>query len=140
MGCGGSGGHLAPSSPARPFNLVPSQRHPRISPMNYESDPVPPPAPLAIRERVSMPGIFLAVIGVINVLVALYLLVEGMQLSRYSPDEFEKQMEQQLTTAEQKKQWQELKQMGWTAEKILSVGSTVSYIWGGTALVCGLVS
>src|SRR5262245_46497341 len=105
--------------------------------MHYEPDPIPPPTAAAIREQVSMPGIFLAVVGVINILAALYLLFSGFQASKIDPDEYEKQVIERWFTTQQR---QELKQEGWTAEKILSVTSVLGYLWGGVALVGGLLS
>jgi len=85
-----------------------------------------------------MPGIFLAVIGVINVLAAGYLLFSAYQVAQLPPGEFDKQIEQ--LSPQQQQQLQELKRMGWTTEKILSVYSRILYAWGGVALFCGLVS
>src|SRR5262245_11888836 len=103
--------------------------------MSYEPDPSPPPS--AARERVSMPGVFLAVIGGINILAAAYLLFSGYQSSQIDPKVFEKEiLEKQVNP----QQLQDLKKAGWTAEKLVSVSIMISYGWGAVALLCGLVS
>ncbi len=107
--------------------------------MHYEPDPIPPPTAAAIRERVGMPGIFLAVIGVINVLAACLLLYRGYQAAQITPAEFDKKMEQ--LSPQQRQQVQDsLKEMGWTTEKLLSVATELFCTWGGVALFCGLIS
>lgn len=105
--------------------------------MHYEPDPIPPTA--AVRERVSMPGIFLAVIGVINVLAACFFLFRGYQAAQTTPAEFDKKMEQ--LPPQQRQQVQDfLKQVGWSTEKFLSVATEFLLTWGGVALFGGLVS
>src|SRR5437868_10078087 len=107
--------------------------------MQYEADPLPPPTAAAIRERVSMPGIFLAVIGVINVLAACFFLFRGYQAAHTSPAEIDRQIEQ--LPPQQRQQVQDsLKEMGWTTEKLLSVTTGFLCTWGGVGLFCGLVS
>src|SRR5437660_1093783 len=56
--------------------------------MHYEPDAIPPASTASIRERVSMPGIFLAVIGVTHVLAAGYRLFSGYQAADFPPNAF----------------------------------------------------
>ncbi|HKB41956.1 MAG TPA: hypothetical protein VKD72_36350, partial [Gemmataceae bacterium] len=107
--------------------------------MYPEQTPAPTPPPHILRERISLPGIFLAVVGGINVLAAGLLLMMGNQASRISPDDFEKEFVSRMSP-QQRRQWEDLKQEGWTAEKLLEVTKNGAFAWGGVALVCGLVT
>jgi hypothetical protein len=107
--------------------------------MYPEQTPAPTPPHNILRERISLPGIFLAVVGGINVLAAGLLLMTGNQASQISPDDFEKQLQSQFSP-EQRQQWEDLKRQGWTAEKLLEVLKKGAFAWGGVALGCGLVT
>src|SRR5205823_4951836 len=60
------------------------------------------------------------------------------QVAQFPPGEFDKQLER--LSPQQQQQLQELRRMGWTTEKILSVYSRILYAWGGGGLFCGLVT
>src|SRR5262245_29166088 len=106
--------------------------------MYPEEHPDSTPPRNFIRERVSLPGIFLAVVGGINVLAAGLLLMTGKQVAQQTPDEFEKQL--QSLSPEQRRQVEELKQRGLTTEQLHNTVQTMAFTWGGVALVLGLVS
>src|SRR3954465_2040203 len=102
-------------------------------PFGYPSD-LPPPGPpggpappdvSAVRSRVQLPAIFLIVVGVLNLLGALYTASQGFVTSRIRPEEFEKQMAQGNPDAPA-----QMRQMGWTPE---GVQTTAIYGFFGSA-------
>src|SRR2546430_588701 len=90
----------------------------RGSRMHYEPDALPPPS--GVRERVTMPGVFLAVIGGINLLAASLMLFRGYQVSKMTPADFDKLMEQ-LPAEPRQKFREDMKEAGMTTDQLLSV-------------------
>jgi hypothetical protein len=81
--------------------------------------------------RTNVPGLFLIVTGILNMVAALMLLLTGVQHSRMAPDEFERAM-----PADQLK---ELQKQGWTVEQLKRLVSTIVLVWGSITLASAFV-
>lgn len=110
--------------------------------MDYQPEPSPRPAFFqAMRDRVSMPGIFLAVVGVLNLVIAGVLIVQSVQLQKIPVAEFEKAIEQgQKDWNEQQKEgWKELQRQGWTPAKLQDAMIKGGLAWGAVAALVGFL-
>ncbi len=106
--------------------------------MSYEPEPYDTDH-AAAAQRTKLPGIFLIVIGVLNILAACYfLLLPGFQIRNIPPAEFERAKEQM--TDVQKRQLEELQKQGWTLEELMSLMSRLFLGWGAVVVVAGLVT
>src|SRR5262249_40216223 len=85
----------------------------------------PPPPPDAqrqqARERVQLPALFLIVVGLLNVLAAGYLLLNGVVIGGLPPDKFKELMEQRNPGA-----LGQLEQAGYSVEWFQTVTKNVS--------------
>ena len=92
--------------------------------MDYQPEPAPRPASFQAMRRVSMPGIFLAVVGVLNLIMAVLLIVQGVQLQKLTLADFEQKFEeaQKDWNEQQKEGWKELQRQGWTFSKMQDIG------------------
>lgn len=84
---------------------------------------VPPPAAGAVREKVMMPGIFLIVVGVLNMFASGGLFFIGITTNMVPPAQIEAEMQKDAAKAKQLKQLQD---MGWSIEDALKI-----YLYGG---------
>jgi hypothetical protein len=97
----------------------------------------------AARDRVQLPAIFLIVVAVLNLLIALYWLVDGLFVTQMPLAQFEQTM-----TARNPDLPAQLKQLGWTWEGVQKgfgygfvalgvVGVLVAFlgIWGGVRML-----
>jgi hypothetical protein len=110
--------------------------------MDYQPEPAPRPAPYQLaRERASLPGIFLAVVGGLNLVIGGILLISGVQIQKLPPDEFRRAFEkaQEDWSETQKEQWKELERQGWTIDKLRDVSIKGCIGWGVVGLVTGLI-
>ncbi len=107
--------------------------------MHYDPDPSPPPQ--AVRERVSVPGIFLAVAGLLNVIASLYVLASGSAYLRLTEQEQRAQVREswQRLPPEWKKVYEDQgigeEEFGDLLKKFIN-GATW---WAGLGAVVGLV-
>jgi hypothetical protein len=94
------------------------------------------------RDKANVPGILLLVVGVLNLLAAIWIVYYGMQIKNYSLEEFNKQLEKQLEqNPKQKKQFEDLqKQQGMTLEQLKDLTSNVMIGWGGVGLFTALLA
>jgi hypothetical protein len=81
--------------------------------------------------RTNVPGLFLIVAGVLNMVAALMILMAGVQLSRMPPDDFERAI-----PGDQLKEWQK---PGWTVEQIKRLWSTIILVSGSITLASAFV-
>jgi hypothetical protein len=81
--------------------------------------------------RTNVPGLFLIVTGILNMVAALMLLMTGVQQSRMTPDEFER--------AVSTDQLKELQKQGWTVEQVKRLASTIFLFLGSITLASAFV-
>jgi ABC-type glycerol-3-phosphate transport system permease component len=106
-------------------------------PFYAEYPDLPPPeqpSPGA-RDRVQLPATFLIVVGVINLLVALFALWRGMASQSIPPEEFERMMQQQRP-----EQYEELKRQGLNFETFFKTIINTFLIAGGVGVVAALLA
>jgi hypothetical protein len=80
-----------------------------------------PPVERPPSERTTMPGIFLIVVGVLNIITGSLSALGGFALSNLPTEELQKQMEKQNPG-----QLKQLEQAGWSVRQIQDI-----YLWGG---------
>jgi hypothetical protein len=78
---------------------------------------------------------FLMATGLLNLLVGIACLFGGAAISRFPPDKLEEQI-----AKEQPKQWEQLKEAGWTAEDLVRVYSRGGYGFGTAVVLASLLS
>lgn len=81
--------------------------------------------------RTNVPGLFLIVTGILNMMAALMLLMTGVQQSRMAPDDFERAISSE--------QLKELQKQGWNVEQIKRLASTIFLVWGSITLASAFV-
>jgi len=109
--------------------------------MDYEPGPEIPIPPSAVRERVSLPAIFLLVAGVLNVAVSLAFAGISIYFARMSPAEFENLINQGANSYPFLKQaLDQAKAQGQTLEDMRQQGILQYGIWAGVAGLAGLLA
>lgn len=105
--------------------------------MSYE--PSSPAGGGRAAEMTNLPGIFLLIVGILNVLGAIYFIISGFQGMSQSK-QVQIQTEMKGLTPEQKKQMEEMEKAGWSPEKIVqtSAGSVIAV--GFLALLASIVT
>jgi hypothetical protein len=83
--------------------------------------------------RTQLPGMFLIVAGILNMLIGLLVLNIGIQLYRTTPDDFQDGFKKNAPADSLDK----LKQLGWTVEQFKTVSQTSYLALGAAALVSG---
>ena len=81
--------------------------------------------------RTNVPGLFLIVTGILNMVAAVMILMAGVQQSRMTPDEFER--------AVSTDQLKELQKQGWTVEQVKRLASTIFLVLGSITLASAFV-
>ncbi|MGL4550513.1 MAG: hypothetical protein ACRC33_04950 [Gemmataceae bacterium] len=109
--------------------------------------PIDPPAPDAgarppadvARDRVQLPGIFLMVIGLLNLLYAGSLGITSYRLATVPAEEIEKVKQEMRRNPVQKKQLEELEAKGFDIEKLIRSAGTWSAGGGVAAVLVSLL-
>ncbi len=104
--------------------------------MSYEPE-MPPqegpsPSEAAARQRVSTPAVFLIIVGILNALLALFLLYVGYSAANVPPEarkQIDEQVERELAKQPPEQQRQ-MREIGYTGENILLWTNRVG-LWGG---------
>jgi hypothetical protein len=99
---------------------------------NFDEFGLPPRRPAAAADRARLPGVFLIVVGILNLIVAGFLIRDGLIIDAISDQEFVDQF-----SAEQKKQFRDL---GWTDEEVHRLAVNFCYIAGGVILPLSLLT
>lgn len=81
--------------------------------MSYEPD-MPAPSSSVARDKVSLPGIFLLIVGILNILFALYNTFSGA-MAMMQPQQAAAQMKEGMSAEDRKK----LEELGWSPEKLM---------------------
>jgi len=89
------------------------------------------------RQKVTLPAIFLIIIGVLNLLPGGYFVVNGIFVNSLSDEQMEKQVKEQNQLS--KAQLDELQKKGYTIGDIKRIGVYVCLGLGGAALVATLL-
>jgi hypothetical protein len=84
--------------------------------------------------KTTVPGVFLIIIGILNALVAVYLLFIGFQVMNTPAADLER-----VISAQQRKQLQEMEKAGYTMEQIKQIVAGVYFGLGGVGAVAGLL-
>jgi hypothetical protein len=96
----------------------------------------PAPAPSSsAAERTNLPGIFLLIVGILNVLGAGYFILSGINGMSQA-----KQVENAPLTPEQKKAKEDLEKMGWSMEKAVRSFSGGFIAAGVIGLLCAALT
>jgi hypothetical protein len=83
-------------------------------------------------DKTNLPGMFLIMVGVVNLLAALYLGINGVLAMMLPAEQFER-----MYTEEQKKQFQEV---GLTLEQLKDISGAICLIGGAFVLVAAFVT
>jgi len=106
--------------------------------MSYDAESYQPDQPerSPAADRTSLPGIFLLIVGILNLLGGGWALFTGFQASALPPEELRKAMQQNPA---QKQQLEELEKQGYTPEKLKSIAVGFYYGVGAAAAVVALI-
>jgi hypothetical protein len=96
--------------------------------------PYPPPGP-SVSGRVIPPAVGLIIVAVLNFLLGLYLVVNGVFTSTVSDEQFEKQM-----ASFNPSQKEQLEKAGWSVESIKKLSVVVCFGLGGLAAFISLLT
>jgi hypothetical protein len=89
------------------------------------------------KEKVTLPAVFLIIVGVFNLLPGGYLIVNGLFVSSLTPEQLQTQMERQ--NAAMKDQFKELAKQGYTPADIQKIAIYGCEGTGGAAILASLL-
>jgi hypothetical protein len=97
-----------------------------------------------VRKRAQVPAVLLIVVGVLNLLMALWPAYQGVQVSRITPEQLaqiEEQTEKNMKKdPEQSKQWEELKKQGYSVASFLRWGIVFFFSWAGVDALAAVLT
>jgi hypothetical protein len=91
----------------------------------------------AARDRITLPAIFLLIMGVLNLLPAAYLILNGVFVAAVSPEQFRDMMIKQ--NPQTKEQLEQLEKQGWSVTAIKSMAQNVCLVGGIVPSLCAVL-
>jgi hypothetical protein len=86
-------------------------------------------------ERVKGPAIGLLIVGILNLLMTGYGLLQAWQAQQVPPAVWDAEMQKRSP-----QQWEELKKQGWTAESLMDLSIKILYVVCGVGLAAAILT